>query len=84
MSDGPSEDDAALFAALKDEFADLAVDGVQDVSTLDSEDLLRLFHGVERQLRDQGQMINSKTSHGRDLHSRRGAYMFELRRRKLR
>lgn len=79
-----NDEEAALFASLEEEFADLTVDGVQDVQTLDSEDLLRLFHGVERQLRDQGQMLNPKTPHGRELHSRRGAYMVEMRRRNLR
>lgn len=79
-----SDDDAGLFAALEEEFADITVDGVQDVTALDSADLLRLFQGVERQLRDQGQMINPKTPHARELHSRRGAYMVEMRRRKLR
>ena len=79
-----SDDNAGLFAALEEQFGEITVDGVQDVTTLDSADLIRLFQGIERQLRDQGQMINPKTPHGRALHSRRGAYLVEMRRRKLR
>jgi hypothetical protein len=78
--------DADILAGLEAQLADIDTDtsGVEDVRSLEPQELLRRFAAVERELREVGQMMHQDTQEGRDLHSRRTAYMVELKRRKMR
>ena len=70
-----------LFAHLEAEMGDVVVPDVEDVTTLDTANLLRRFHGVERDLREKKELLHPRTPAGREHHSRRSAYLIELRRR---
>lgn len=80
----PDPDD--VIARLEAEFTgnELDTSDVEDVTKLEPGALLRQFALVERQLRDIGQMMHPTDDEGRDLHSRRAAYLIEMRRRGLR
>lgn len=75
--------DDDLFAQLESEFGDVEVADVEDVTALDPAVLLRQYHRVERDLTRMGELLIARTETGREYHSRRSAYLFELRRRKM-
>jgi len=54
-----------------------------NVRTLDDIELNSRFNAVKQELLNRKEMINPTTETGRDLHSQRGAYLIELRRRGL-
>lgn len=72
-----------LFAQLEAELGDMVVDDVQDVTALDTHDLMTRYHAVERELRTLQELHFPRTREGRDLHSERAAYQVELRKRHL-
>jgi hypothetical protein len=74
--------DDDLFARLEAELGDVTVD-VEDVTALDPAELLRKFHRVERDLEEMGEIVIARTDQGREYHSRRSAYLLELRRRHM-
>lgn len=76
-----TEDD--LFAHLESSGWDVDVSDVEDVTSLDPVVLVNQYHGVERELTAMGELLIARTDKGREYHSRRSAYLFELRRRKL-
>lgn len=79
----PDPDD--VIARLEAEFTtDIDTSDVEDVTKLEPGALLRQFALVEIKLRDIGEMMHPHTDEGRDLHSRRAAYLVEMRRRGLR
>ena len=75
--------DDDLFAQLEAELGDVVVPDVEDVTTLDTALLLRRYHGVERELREMGQLLHPRSEKAREHHSRRSAYLIELRKRRL-
>lgn len=75
--------DEDLFAHLESSGWDVDVSDVEDVTTLDPQVLLRQYHGVERDLMDMGELVIARSDRGREYHSRRSAYLLELRRRGL-
>jgi hypothetical protein len=79
----PGEGDD-LLARLEAEMGDVDISDVEDVTKLEGGALLRQFALVERQLRDIGEMMQPHTDDGRELHSRRSAYLIEMRRRGMR
>lgn len=60
-------------------------EGIVDVNValLDDMELSKRFSEVKQALLGRGEMVDPKTQTGRDLHSERGAYLIELRRRGL-
>lgn len=70
-------------AAFETDLGDTPTPEVEDVSTLDAPSLLRQYAAVERELRDRLELHRSHTDAGRELHSRRTAYLLELRHRRL-
>lgn len=81
---GDPEEAADLMARLEAEFTDIDTSDVEDVTKLEGGALLRQFALVERQLRDIGEMMQPHSEDGRELHSRRAAYLIEMRRRGMR
>ncbi len=72
-----------LFTRLEAELGEQVVDDVEDVTALDTLDLMTNFHTVERELRTLQELHFPRTREGRDLHSKRAAYQLELRKRHL-
>jgi hypothetical protein len=77
-----TEDDE-LFAHLESSGWDVDVADVENVRELDPVVLLRKYHRVERDLTAMGELLIARTDKGREYHSRRSAYLFELRRRQM-
>lgn len=82
MSNSPLGDDD-LFAQFEAELGDVSID-VEDVTALDPKVLLSKYHRVERDLEGMGEVVIARTEKGREYHSRRSAYLFELSRRGMR
>lgn len=57
---------------------------VETVSLLDDAELASRFNRVNQQLLDRSEALKATTETGRDLHSERSAYIYEMRRRGLR
>jgi hypothetical protein len=75
--------DDDLFTALEAELGDVEVSDVEDVTKLDPVVLMRRYHRIERDLTEMGELLIARTEKGREYHSRRSAYLFELRRRQM-
>lgn len=54
-----------------------------NVATLSDLELSKRFNEVKQELLERGEMIETNTQTGRDLHSQRAAYLIELRKRGL-
>lgn len=76
-----TEDD--LFAHLESSGWDVDVGDIEDVTSLDPVVLVNQYHRVERELTAMGELLIARTEKGREYHSRRSAYLFELRRRQM-
>ena len=82
MTDAPEPDD--LFA---DIVAGLDLHEPKDTvnaQSLSNAQLSAVFNEVRDQLIQMGEMMEPKTDVGRDLHSRRAAYLIEMSRRGMR
>lgn len=80
----PDPDD--VIARLEAEFTGAEIDtsDVEDVTKLEGGALLRQFAETERELRGLSEMMHPHTDEGRALHSKRAAYLIEMRRRGMR
>lgn len=81
MTMAPDPDD--ILAHLEAQFDDVDTTDVVDVSSLDSESLLKNYAAVNIELQDRKEKYNPHTPEGRELHSLRYAYQLELRKRRL-
>jgi hypothetical protein len=76
-------DEDELFAALAEVFAGTDTTQVTDVTTLSGAELVERYNAVERTLSEMHQLHRPQSREAREHHSRRSAYLLELRRRKL-
>lgn len=74
-----NEDD--VFAGLEGIFDDVDPDDYEDLTLVDSMELLERFHAVTEELKENKGAWLPKTRDNRDLHSVRYALQVELRRR---
>ena len=56
---------------------------IQDVTTLDTEEIMTQIFEIEQELFGMGQALHPSNQKSRDLHSMRNALQIELRKRRL-
>lgn len=78
MAPDPNDFD---WSALEFEFTEPT--DILDVTALSDVELLNLERELVEQLKQRGEMLNTTTDEGREIHSRRAAVRIELARRNL-
>lgn len=83
-----TSEEEELFASLEETFNEVLQEGIEDLTKMNTSDLLNLLYDTDDELKsrnelyaDNGSMFGASTAEGRDLHARRAACIVELRRR---
>lgn len=66
-----------LFASFEEQFTDIKIPKVQDISKLDNFKLMVKLEKIDKDLEERGELLFPKTQKGRDLHSVRAAIRIE-------
>lgn len=76
-----SEEEQALFGQLEDGFQKILDEGVDNLQSWSTGQLLKELADITNKITDARQVLYPRTQEARDMHSRRNAIQVELRRR---